>query len=405
MKHLFYPPRLNPLLVRFVQIIAPYGARWFYKFELLISSESLNKIKSLQYKTLLLTPNHPTFDDPIVMFVLSAKLREKFHYLAAYELFNSWLAGLFQRLGVYSIRRGLVDRPSITETLALLSNPESRLVVFPEGGCSFQNDTVMPFRSGTVQFAFKTIEKKAKQGEPIPDLYVIPISIKYKYTENMENAIARTLAGLEQALNIIPESHFSSYQRLRLIAEKVIVKIEQDYGLLTTETNQQSWKERIKKLRIKIIESCEQQLGIITNPNEMVRERTYKLEYVLKTKVEQLESSEVSLESNLLTTESALNLELIDKSIKRLLNFDAIYDGYVAENPTSERFLDTLIRLEREVFNIDKPKPKGFRQAIVKIGEPLNLKNFWASYQQERIKTVTNVMLQIQNEVQANLDS
>ncbi|BAU63884.1 Acyltransferase domain protein [Stanieria sp. NIES-3757] len=405
MKPLFYPPRLNSLVVRFVQIIALYGAWWFYKFELVISSDSLDKIKSLQHKTLLLTPNHPTFHDPIVMFILSAKLKEKFHYLAAYELFNSWLAGFFQRLGVYSIRRGLVDRLSITETLALLSNPESRLVVFPEGGCSFQNDTVMPFRSGTVQLAFKAIEKKAKQGEPIPDLYVVPVSIKYKYTENMENAIAQTLEGLEQALNVIPESHFSPYQRLRLIAEKVIIKIEQDYGLLTAEIERQSWKERIEKLRIKIIESCEKQLGILTNPNEMVRERTYKLEYVLKTKAEQLESSEVRLDSNLLTTESALNLDLIDKSIKRLLNFDAIYDGYVAENPTSERFLDTLIRLEREVFNIDKPKPKGFRQAIVKIGNSVNLQDFFVSYQQERIKTVTNVMLQIQQEVQANLDS
>jgi hypothetical protein len=404
MKPLFYPPRLNPLLVRLVQIIAPYGARWFYQFELVVSSESLAKIKSLQHKTLLLTPNHPTFQDPIVMFVLSARLREKFYYLGAYELFQGSLGWLLQRLGVYSIRRGLVDRPSITETIALLSNPECRLVVFPEGGCSFQNDTVMPFRAGTVQLALKAIDKKVKQGEPLPNLYVVPVSIKYKYTQDMSNAIAQTLAGLEQALNLIPESNFTPYQRLRLIAEQVIVKIEQDYGLPTSETNRQSWEERIGRLRIKILENCEQQLGITTNPNEMVRERTYKLENVLKTKLEPLESDETDSESNLLPTEYVINLELIEKSIKRLLNFDAIYDGYVAENPTPERFLDTLIRLEREVFDIDKPKPKGFRQAIVKIGVPINLKDFLADYQQERTKTVDNVMLKIQQEVQSNLD-
>jgi 1-acyl-sn-glycerol-3-phosphate acyltransferase len=359
MKTLFYPPKLNPLLVRVFQIIAPFGARWFYKFELVVSSESLDKIKSLQHKTLLLTPNHPTFQDPIVMFVLSAKLKEAFYYLAAYELFQGSLGWLLQRLGVYSIRRGLVDRPSITETLALLGDPECRLVVFPEGGCSFQNDTVMPFRAGTVQLAFKAIDKQVKQGEPLPDLYVVPVSIKYKYTQDMSKAIAQTLEGLEQALNLIPEANCSPYQRLRLIAEQVIVKIEQDYGLSTSQTDQKSWEERIGRLRIKILENCEQQLGITTNPNEMLRERTYKLENVLKTKAEELESDETNSESNLLTTEPALNLDLIDKSVKRLLNFDAIYDGYVAENPTPERFLDTLIRLEREVFDIDKPKPKG----------------------------------------------
>ena len=130
-----------------------------------------------------------------------------------------------------------------------------------------------------------------------------------------------------------------------------------------------------------------------------------------------MESNELNSESNLLTTESAINLELInleliEKSVKRLLNFDAIYDGYVAENPTPERFLDTLIRLEREVFEIDQPKPKGFRQAIVKIGTPVNLKDFFADYQRDRDckeqtsrnKTVSQVMLQIQQEVQNNLD-
>lgn len=414
MKPLFYPPRLNPFLVSFVQIIAPYAVRLFFKFELVISSD-LNKIKSLQHNTLLLTPNHPTFQDPVVMYVLSAKLKERFFYLAAYELFQGTLAWLMPRLGVYSIRRGLVDRPSITETISLLSNPQSRLVVFPEGGCSFQNDTVMPFRTGAVQLAFQAINKKVKQGEPLPDLYIVPISIKYKYTQNMNKAIASTLVGLEKALNIIPQSNFSAYQRLRAIAEEIIIKIERDYYVTTSQTKRQSWEERIKNLRIKILEDCEKQLGIISNPNEMVRERTYKLEYVLQNKLEQLESNEVTISekdggliwkntSDSLVTESFLNLELITKSIKRLLNFDAIYDGYVAENPTPERFFDTLTRLEREVFEIDKPKPKGFRQAIIKIGEPVNLKNFFVSYQQERIKTINEVVLQIQQQVQKNLD-
>ncbi|MDJ0742439.1 MAG: 1-acyl-sn-glycerol-3-phosphate acyltransferase [Xenococcaceae cyanobacterium MO_167.B27] len=412
MKTLFYPPRLNPLFVRLVQIIALYGARWFYKFELVVSSESVEKIKSLQGKSLLLTPNHPTFQDPIVMFVLSAKLREKFYYLAAYELFQGLLKWLLPRLGVYSLRRGLGDRLSIKETLALLGNPECRLVIFPEGGCSFQNDTVMPFRPGAVQLAFQSLNKKVKQGEPLPDLYVVPITIKYKYTQSMDLVIANSLKKLEQALNIIAQNNSNPYERLRLIGEKILVKIEQDYGLPSSEIESNSREERVRRLRIKIIENCEQQLGITTNPNEMVRERTYKLENMLKTQLESLESNEVNSESNLLTSKSEINRELMEKSIKRLLNFDAIYEGYIAENPTPERFIDTLTRLEREVFEIDQPKPKGFRQAIVKIGTPVNLKDFFADYQREREckertsdnKTVSEVMLKIQQEVQNNLD-
>ena len=414
MKTLFYPPRLNPLLVRFLHLFIPYLLRWVYQLELVVDSDSLEKIKSLNSDNLLVTPNHPTFQDPIVIFGLSAKLGKQFYYLAAYELFQGLLAWFLQRIGVYSLRRGLADRPSMKETLAILSDSQRSLVVFPEGGCSFQNDTVMPFRMGCLQMAFQALNQTAKQQKPLPDLYVVPVSIKYKYTQNMDSAIALTLKELEEALNLIPQTNSTPYQRLRLIAEQVMGKIEQDYGLQTseTETNPLSGTERIERLRNKILENCEQQLGIKTNPNEMVRERTYKLENSLKTQVEQWESSLVDSESNSLTTESANRLQLIDKSVKRLLNFDAIYDGYVGENPTPERFFDTLIRLEREVFAIDQPPPKGFRQALVKIGTPVNLKDFFADYQQarngqggtSRNAIIQKLMLQIEEEVQKNLD-
>ncbi|MBW4574819.1 MAG: hypothetical protein KME08_05985 [Aphanothece sp. CMT-3BRIN-NPC111] len=65
----------------------------------------------------------------------------------------------------------------------------------------------------------------------------------------------------------------------------------------------------------------------------------------------------------------------IYKATTRLLNFDAIYDGYAAALPTSERFLETLIRLDGEVFGICQPTSKGHRKAIARIGEPVSLKD------------------------------
>ena len=400
----FYPPQLNPFLVRLAQFIAPYVARSFFRFELVISPDCLAKMRSLQNQRLILLPNHPTFQDPIVMFVLSEKLGQAFHYLAAYDLFNGSFGGIYQRLGVYSIRRGLVDRPSIAQTLELLAQPGCRLVVFPEGGCSFQNDTVMPFRVGAVQIAFQAMSKLVKQGEPLPDLYVLPVSIKYRYTQDMQEVINQTLHRLEQALNLKVVSGSTPYERLRAIAERVLVKIEQDYGLHPPATNQQSWEQRISLLRIRILENCEQQLGISSNPNELVRERTYRIEYVLKTKADKLETEEVMPKFPTSEGDQASSFELIEKSVKRLLNFDAIYDGYVAEKPTPERFLDTLTRLEREVFDIDKPSPKAYRQARVKIGEPVNLRDVFADYQGARAYTANAVMLNIQQAVQKNLD-
>lgn len=408
MKPSFYPPRLNPFLVRPVQFVAPCLARWLYQLELVVSSDDLEKIRSLTDYRLIFLPNHPTFHDPIVMFLLSARLGQPFYYLAAHELLSSSLGGFLQRIGVYSIRRGLVDRPSIAQTLALLKTPGCRLVVFPEGGCSFQNDTVMPFRVGAVQIAFQALQKIHKQGDAAPALYALPVSIKYRYTQDMSEVINQTLTRLEQALNLPATS--SSYERLRAIAEQVLVKVEQDYKLHTSEVAQIPWEQRISRLRNHVLEKCEQQLKIASHPQEMVRERAYRIEYALKTKADELELADSQhIEQNLPSNEQQLSKEhadytLIDKSVKRLLNFDAIYDGYVASKPTPERFLDTLIRLEREVFWIDQPPPKGFRQARVKIGEPINLKDFLTDYQQERAPIVKTVMLKIQQAVQENLD-
>ena len=399
----FYPPRINPLVLGLAQFISPGVTRWFYRFELVVSPECLEKLRSLSNSRLLLLPNHPTFQDPIVMFALSAKLRQSFYYLAAYELFSSSLGSILQRLGVYSIRRGLVDRPSIAQTLDLLTQPGCRLVVFPEGGCSFQNDTVMPFRAGAVQIAFQAMSKAVKQGEPLFDLYAVPVSIKYRYTQDMSQTIEQTLNRLEQALGLQVGSGSSHYERLRAIALAVLVKVEQDYRLEPV-VSQQPWTERIARLRNYALEQCEQQLGLASHPKELARERTYRIENVwLKHQVDELESTAATPEANLSAADRA-NMVLIEKSVKRLLNFDAIYDGYVAENPTPERYLDTLTRLEREVFDIDKPPPKGYRQARVKIGEPVNLKDVFADYQSDRAGTVNAVTLKMQQAVQQNLD-
>ncbi|MGF1482712.1 MAG: 1-acyl-sn-glycerol-3-phosphate acyltransferase [Cyanophyceae cyanobacterium] len=390
----FYPPRLNPFLVRLAQFISPGVTRWFYQFELVISPHSLEKLRLLRDERLLLLPNHPTFQDPVVMFTLSAQVGQMFYYLAALELLSSSLGSILQRLGVYSIRRGLVDRPSIAQTLTLLRQPGCHLVVFPEGGCSFQNDTVMPFRAGAVQLAFQAMNKSFKQEEPLPELYAVPVSIKYRYTQDMSGVIEQTLNRLEKALRLNREADATAYQRLQAIAEQVLVKIEQDYGLQAEEP---SWEQRISRLRTHALEKCEYLLGITSNLHELVRERTYKIEYALKTQMDEVEAHE-------LNSDHAYHLALIEKSVKRLFNFDAIYDGYVAAHPTPERFLDTLIRLEREVFDIDQPPPKGFREARVEIGEPISLKNCFADYQRDRTATVNAVMLKVQQTVQENLD-
>ena len=329
------------------------------------------------------------------MFMLSAQVGEAFHYMAAYERFQGWGGTFLQKLGAYSIRRGLGDRASVVKTIELLMQPRCRLVIFPEGGCSFQNDTVMPFRTGAIQVGCQALSKLAKQGEDA-DLYVVPISIKYRYTGDMNRVVHRTLQVLERALHlpVVADGRRDRfYARLRTVAEKVMIGVETDYGLHDGAIATLDWNRRIERIRSHILTACEQKLDITPPPHQPLRERVYRIQSVLESRAEAM-----------IARDDFWTYESIHKAAARLLNFNAIYDGYVAASPTPERYLDTLVRLEREQFNIGEPVPKGHRNAVVKIGEPLNLKDYLSRYQCDRTTTVDQLANTLQQQMQSALD-
>lgn len=387
----FYPPKLNPLLTRLLQSLSYLIADNLYQVRLVVEAADIDQLKALGDKRVVYLANHPTFDDGIVMFLLSARLGQLFHYIVAHDNFQGWQGKLLQWGGAYSIRRGLGDRASITQTLKLLKQPACKLVIFPEGACSYQNDTVTPFRTGAIQMPLQAISQLVKQGNSVPDLYLAPVGIKYRYTASMHSAIARTLTRLEEALAVSPKAS-DFYGRLRAVAEEVFRRLEAEYDFNSTLQMQMDWNHRIEQLKTHVLTECEQTLGLTMAPQFSMRERVYKIQSVIE---------EQSGETTTLDEGMADNLY---RATVRLLNFAAIYDGYVAENPTSERFLDTLMRLEKEVFQLAKPISKGPRKALIRVGEPVNLKDYVEAYKQDRGTTTAQLTQQLQQAVQTNLD-
>jgi 1-acyl-sn-glycerol-3-phosphate acyltransferase len=386
----FLPPKLNPVFTRIVQSLTPALSYWGYRLQLKVAAEDIEKIKAIERERIVYLPNHPTLDDGIPVFLLSARLGQLFHYIIAYESFKGLLGKFLQRIGAYSIRRGVGDRASVVQTLKLLQQPACKLVIFPEGGCSYQNDTVIPFRSGAVELSLKALAQLAKHEATIPNFYLVPVSLKYRYTTSMNSAIEQTLQKLETALDI-ESTHTDSYQRLRSISHRVLSNLEAEYQL---QCNRESldWNQRIAELKIRVLEWCETELDLIPNPQLPIRERVYKIQATLE-----------SLNCNSDKISETIYHQIARATV-RLLNFDAIYDGYVAAEPTPERFLDTLNRLEREVFNVDRPALKGHRHAYLRLGDPLNLKDYFSLDRQDREMTAISLTQQIQQIVQTNLE-
>ena len=379
----FFPPKQQPLLIRLVQSVSYVVLQRLYRCGLVVSDDDVAKLRAIDAARVVYVCNHPTMEDGMVLFGLTAYVGQLWHYIVARESFRGLQGKFLQWMGCYSIRRGLGDRASIAQTLSLLKTPQARVVIFPEGGCSYQNDTVMPFRSGAIQMPLQVMAQLAKK-DPDADLYVVPISLKYRYTQPMTPVIEQTLQGLEEALGITPAKAENFYQRLLAIAAKVITRIETEFGL--TSAPDLDWNQRITRLRQHVIAQCEQQLDLQAN-GAPIRERVYRIQALLEAD-----------EPKTVAEDDALYWTTV-----RLLNFDAIYDGYVAADPTPERFLDTLMRLEREVYQVEHIQPKAHRQAIFRVGKPINLKQYVADFRQDKAGTVDQLTEQLRKIVQENL--
>ncbi|MEL6260667.1 MAG: 1-acyl-sn-glycerol-3-phosphate acyltransferase [Cyanobacteria bacterium J06626_6] len=412
----FYPPKQLPLMARLVQSISYPLAHVLYKVRIFVSEEFVGAVRSIDDARIVFVCNHPTMEDGIALFVLSARLGQLFHYVVAYEAFGGLMGWFIQHLGCYSIRRGLGDRASISQTLSMLKQPRCRLVIFPEGGCSYQNDTIMSFRPGAIQLpmsALAQLAKKADSPAQIPDLYVVPLSLKYQYQQPMQRVIEALLSRLEDRLNL-EASSLDSYQRLRRVGNQVILRIEQEADLSGTEDL--DWNERIERLRKIFIEKCESALDIEPNLNAPIRERVYRVQAELEDLEAATESVSEKVVKGATVKKTAkgektpskgahrLNPQKIYWDTVRLLNFDAIYDGYVAEAPTQERFLDTLTRIEREVFHLEHAQPKAPRKARFYVGTPINLKQYLTDYQDDRSGTVERLAVHLHDVMQANLE-
>ncbi|MEB3211218.1 MAG: 1-acyl-sn-glycerol-3-phosphate acyltransferase, partial [Leptolyngbyaceae bacterium] len=227
----------------------------------------------------------------------------------------------------------------------------------------------------------------------LPELYVVPLCIKYRYTKDMASIIVRTLAKLERELGITPMPIATPYERLRIVAEYLLDRFEQRHELPPLGGSGRSLNERITRLRTYWVTSCEQRLGILAAPQKPVRERVYKIQAALE------EQAEVLAQQNF------EDYDVMHEIATNLLNFDAIYDGYVAASPTPERFLDTLIRMERYVFRIDYPTPKAHRQVMLQVGNPINLQDYYADYVGDRSHVIQQVTQQLQDHVQSKLDA
>ena len=396
----FKPPEPNTAVIRIVRAVIPLVNRLHYKgLTLDVDAKSMDRLQAVRGHSTVLAPNHPASVDPVVMFLLSKRSDQPFYYMAARETFDKGRFGtvrcrLMQRVGVYSVVRGTVDRDAFRTTRQLLSKGDWPIVIFGEGEISRQNDTVMRFERGIVQMCFWALDdmEKAEAGKP---LYVVPVGIKYHYPREMWNSIDAALTRLERhILPSVERTPAERYVRLRRIGVAVFQTLAAEYQYEIDESV--TLDVHIERLKGAILSRAEGLLGIHTEADILTRTRALKnlVDAQVHQDLDQMTEYERKIHG-----EQLQKFEQFYPDLERLINFISITDGYVAEEPSPERYLDVILRLEKEVFG--RFEMRGPRVASVRVGEPIDLRERYGSYRSRKRETVEETTRELETAVQS----
>lgn len=394
----FKAPKPNRFAIAVANAVVPFVNRWYLKgLTLDIDVASITCLKKIDGHPTVFAPNHAAHADPAVMFLLSKRLSQAFYYMTARETFGKGYFGairsfLMQRLGAYSIVRGTADRNAFRTTRRLLVNGDAPLVIFAEGEISRQNDTVMRFEKGMTQLCFWALADMRKAGSSKP-LYIVPLGIKYRYTHDMWDTIDTALTRLERQI-LPPEArtHIERYQRLRRIGVEILSTLMKEYHAHIAAGPLDA---QIQAMKEHILSHAEKIMGIHSDADVLTRIRTLKnlVDAEVYRDVEQMTAYERQVHAQQLQ-----KFQLFYPELERLINFIAISDGYVAEEPSPERFLEVISRLEKEVFGTSKMR--GPRVAAIRAGEPKNLAACYETYSTEKKETVEKITLELETAVQ-----
>lgn len=356
---------------------------------------AIERFKSYQGKRAMICPNHSNRHDPQVMFTFSSQVNESFNFVAAREVFD-WEHGLngwwLQHLGCYSVVRGAPDRESFKTTKKILVEGKKKLVLFPEGEISRQNDTLMSLESGAAQLTFWAVEELAKQAaeqaKKIEPVLIIPIAIKYTFPYDIKPQLRATLSLLEEKLGIRNQQEQSFYTRLRKISEVLLDALEKEYEQKPDPNAVMN--DRITILRQHILENVARQLNVKLSANARQLEHVRVMRNHLDDQVYS-DGENLSEYQKKIHEEHTSVLKGLYADLDRVVNFIAIYDGYLKENITQERFADTLDRLEREILRQREPSHKGSRIVLVDVGNGVNVSEYYADYKKDKRGTILKI--------------
>jgi 1-acyl-sn-glycerol-3-phosphate acyltransferase len=399
----FRPPEDNEFIINFTKLIFPLVLKFkLHGAELKVVGDGLERFNKLKGKRTVVCPNHSYRHDPEVMFALADMADEEFNFIAAREVFdwNNGLNGwLLQQLGCYSVVRGAVDRESFKTTKNIIVQNKKKLVLFPEGEISRQNDVLLPLETGAVQLSYWALDELHKS-QPDEPVFIQPVALKYTYKDDITEHLSWCMMKVERRLGIDNHGETSLYKRVRAASEVVLSTLEREYNCKPQPTD--TLNERMNRVKSEALQTMAEFLGVD------LPSKGSHLDWVrvLRNTMDDFiygETDELPPYQRKIWEEKAGKVKRFYRDLDRVVAFIAIYEGYLTPPTTQERLSNVVELFESEVFG--EVSVKGSRLIYIHIGEPINLLDKYADYKKNKKQVIESVTLELSQQLSGMLDT
>lgn len=303
----------------------------------------------------LIASNHSRSCDPMVLGVMGTHAGMYLYYVAAYHLFRQsrMMGWILNRIGGYSIWREGTDRESIKTTVRILADAERPVVLFPEGTFFRQNDRVHQLQEGLSLITRQAVKQCERP------IVIIPAGVKYWMLRDPMSTLTRRVEALEVRLGWRPQTHLDLVARMEKLGSGLLAVKEVEYGV---EARAGSLDERIAAL-VASRTSWLEDKHLNKRHDGWPLERIRRLRQHLSRKLTDPKGDAAALGEAKGDLEEMVFLE----------NLNAQSLDYLREDPSAERLVETLQRIEETIFDADDETvaPMG---VTIRLGTPIDVR-------------------------------
>jgi hypothetical protein len=368
----FLPAKPSPWLLPLAQQLVKLNL--IATNQVQIGADDLRALRAIPAGAgVIVTPNHADEVDPLVCLELSRMSGRKFIMMCNREAFDEWngLAGWgLQRVGIFSVERGGHDAQAKKFAADVVKNGRDALVIFPEGEIFYLNESVQPFHSGAVDIGIRAI-LDARKSSPDWTSYIVPVAIKYRYTKNMDSILETRIGSLERRLSMNAQGH-EMRKRLVGILTTVLQQKAAAHNLQAESDKIHLLSDRIKHVRHAMLMEVRQKYQELAATQASTIDRAWQLSGQLR----DMMAKGVSAEKR-----AQMQKDLND--LKEVGHMVSLQPQYFEASDSADRLAEVVLKLEREVYGITRPRQLAHREVHLRVGTPLDLSQYIERYERD----------------------